>query len=350
MRLDKFLADMGVGSRSDLKKAIRKSLVTVNGAVEKDPGAQVSAEDRICFDGAEIRYAEQQYYMLHKPAGVLSASEDRRQTTVVDLIRDTASTDASAANASRADHHVAGGHADGSIARSTEDELVRKDLFPVGRLDKDTEGLLIITNDGPLAHQLLVPKHHIDKIYYAIVTGTITEDDQRAFTRGIRYDEKLTALPATLRVLSTGKTVADLRRELGFPENVSAFVPSDEANAAAGQPALTRSDASRMLAEMNITDPTARLLRTHLAGPAFIGAEEPADITEDSLVSEVEITIQEGKFHQIKKMVKALPGGKEILYLRRISMGALRLDPDLAPGEFRKLRQEEIKILKDSVE
>lgn len=283
MRLDKFLADMGVGSRSDLKKAIRKSLVTVNGAVEKDPGAQVSAEDHICFDGAEIRYAEQQYYMLHKPAGVLSASEDRRQTTVVDLI-------------------------------NLNDELVRKDLFPVGRLDKDTEGLLIITNDGPLAHQLLVPKHHIDKTYYAIVTGTITEDDQRAFTRGIRYDEKLTALPATLRVLSTGKTVADLRHELGF------------------------------------TATSERLLRTRLAGPAFIGAEEPADITEDSLVSEVEITIQEGKFHQIKKMVKALPGGKEILYLRRITMGALRLDPHLAPGEFRKLRQDEIKILKDSVE
>ena len=319
MRLDKFLADMGVGSRSDLKKAIRKSLVTVNGTVEKDPGAQVSAEDHICFDGAEIRYAEQQYYMLHKPAGVLSASEDRRQTTVVDLI-------------------------------NLNDELVRKDLFPVGRLDKDTEGLLIITNDGPLAHQLLVPKHHIDKTYYAIVTGTITEDDQRAFTRGIRYDEKLTALPATLRVLSTGKTVADLRRELGFPENVSAFVPSDEANAAAGQPALTRSDASRMLAEMNITDPTARLLRTRLAGPAFIGAEEPADITEDSLVSEVEITIQEGKFHQIKKMVKALPGGKEILYLRRITMGALRLDPTLAPGDFRKLSEDEIKILKKETE
>ena len=314
MRLDKFLADMGVGSRSDLKKAIRKSLVTVNGAVEKDPGAQVSAEDRICFDGAEIRYAEQQYYMLHKPAGVLSASEDRRQTTVVDLIRDAASTDASAANASAADHHAAGGHDDGSIVRSTEDALVRKDLFPVGRLDKDTEGLLIITNDGPLAHQLLVPKHHIDKTYYAIVTGTITEDDQRAFTRGIRYDEKLTALPATLRVLSTGKTVAALRSELGF------------------------------------TATSERLLRTRLAGPAFIGTEEPADITDDTLVSEVEITIQEGKFHQIKKMVKALPGGKEILYLRRITMGALRLDPALAPGEFRKLRQEEIKILKKEIE
>ena len=312
MRLDKFLADMGVGSRSDLKKAIRKALVTVNGAVEKDPGAQVSAEDHICFAGAEIRYAEQQYYMLHKPAGVLSASEDRRQTTVVDLIRDAASTDASAANASAADHHAAGGHDDGSIVRSTEDARVRKDLFPVGRLDKDTEGLLIITNDGPLAHQLLVPKHHIDKTYYAIVTGTVTEDDQRAFTRGIRYDEKLTALPATLRVLSTGKTVAALRRALGF------------------------------------TATSERLLHTRLAGPAFIGAEEPADITDDTLVSEVEITIQEGKFHQIKKMVKALPGEKEILYLRRITMGALRLDPALAPGEFRKLSEDEIKILKDA--
>ncbi|MEE1378056.1 MAG: pseudouridine synthase [Oribacterium sp.] len=314
MRLDKFLADMGVGSRSDLKKAIRKSLVTVNGAVEKDPGAQVSAEDHICFNGAEIRYAEKQYYMLHKPAGVLSASEDRRQTTVVDLIRDAASTDASAANASTADHHAAGGYADGRIARSTKDARVRKDLFPVGRLDKDTEGLLIITNDGPLAHQLLVPKHHIDKTYYAIVTGTITEDDQRAFTRGIRYDEKLTALPATLRVLSTGKTVAELRRALGF------------------------------------TATSERLLRTRLAGPAFIGAEDPADITDDTLVSEVEITIQEGKFHQIKKMVKALPGGKEILYLRRITMGALRLDPALAPGEFRKLSEDEIRILKKETE
>ena len=375
MRLDKFLADMGVGSRSDLKKAIRKSLVTVNGTVEKDPGAQVSAEDHICFDGAEIRYAEQQYYMLHKPAGVLSASEDRRQATVVNLIRDGASTDVSAANASAADHHAAGGHdattaaesaaggrADGSIARSTEDALVRKDLFPVGRLDKDTEGLLIITNDGILAHQLLVPKHHIDKTYYAIMTGTITEDDQRAFTRGIRYDEKLTALPATLRVLSTGKTVGDIRAQLGFPVSVSAFVPSDDANAGDGQPvacseqcdtdvACARCDANqvqRMLADMRITDPMARLLRTRLAGPAFVGAEEAADITEDSLVSEVEITIQEGKFHQIKKMVKALPGGKEILYLRRITMGALRLDPELLPGEFRKLSEDEIKILKDA--
>lgn len=329
MRLDKFLADMGVGSRSDLKKAIRKSLVTVNGAVEKDPGAQVSAEDRIFFDGAEIRYAEQQYYMLYKPAGVLSASEDRRQTTVVDLID------------------------------SNEDELVRKDLFPVGRLDKDTEGLLIITNDGPLAHQLLVPKHHIDKTYYAIVTGTITEDDQRAFARGIRYDEKLTALPATLRILSTGKTVAEIRRQLGFPASVAAFVPQDDAAAddaqADASPApqatdhvRTRSDASRLLADLRITDPTARLLRTRLAGPAFIGAEEPADITDDTLLSEVEITIQEGKFHQIKKMVKALPGGKEILYLRRTTMGALQLDPTLAPGEFRKLSEDEIQILKDA--
>ena len=138
--------------------------------------------------------------------------------------------------------------------------------------------------------------------------GTITEENQRAFTHGIRYDEKLTALPATLRILETGETVAEVRQKLGLP--------------------------------------TERLLRTRLSGSSFLGAEEAADIIEDSPVSEVEITIQEGKFHQIKKMVKALPGGKEILYLRRISMGALRLDPDLAPGDFRKLSEEELEILR----
>ena len=330
MRIDKYLADMGAGTRGELRKSIRKNGVRIGGELIFDPGyllKEDGASDvfpEVIYQGELWQYEPVVWYMLNKPAGVLSASEDRRQTTVVDLIRDAVSTDASAANASAADHHAAGGHDtttavesaadghdDGSIARSTEDELVRKDLFPVGRLDKDTEGLLIITNDGLLAHQLLVPKHHIDKTYYAIVTGTITEDDQRAFTRGIRYDEKLTALPATLRVLSTGKTVAALRRALGF------------------------------------TATSERLLRTRLAGPAFIGAEEPADITDDTLVSEVEITIQEGKFHQIKKMVKALPGGKEILYLRRITMGALRLDPALAPGEFRKLSESEVRILKD---
>ena len=257
---------MGVGSRSDLKKAIRKSLVTVNGAVEKDPGAQVSAEDRSCFDGAEIRYAEQQYYMLHKPAGVLSASEDRRQTTVVDLIRDAASTDASAANASAADHHAAGGHADGSIARSTEDALVRKDLFPVGRLDKDTEGLLLLTDDGALAHDLLAPKKHVDKVYFVCVDGTLDEKDCAAFAAGMTLGDGLACLPARLEILSAG----------------------------------------------------AR--------------------------SEALVTIREGKFHQIKRMLAAR--GKPVVYLKRLSMGPLTLDETLPKGAYRLLTEEETALLR----
>ena len=279
IRLNKMLSEAGVCSRREADRLIEAGRITVDG-VTASMGQRILPGQQVLLDGKAVGGKERPVLLLvNKPAGVVcTTAEFKNEKNMVDMV----------------------------------DYPVR--LYPVGRLDKDTEGLLIITNDGPLAHQLLVPKHHIDKTYYAIVTGTITEDDQCAFTRGIRYDEKLTALPATLRVLSTGKTVAALRRELGF------------------------------------TATSERLLRTRLAGPAFIGAEEPADITDDTLVSEVEITIQEGKFHQIKKMVKALPGGKEILYLRRITMGALRLDPDLAPGEFRKLRQDEIKILKDSVE
>ena len=389
MRLDKFLADMGVGTRSELKKAIRKSQVTVNGTVAKDPGLQVSSEDQVTFDGTEIRYAEMQYYMLHKPAGVLSASEDRRQTTVVDLIRTGTSretaqhpsqslaigVDTACAKTRRSmprsQEKTVDAQADPTPAAERGDSgfdaaPVRTDLFPVGRLDKDTEGLLIITNDGVLAHQLLAPKHHIDKTYYAVVTGTITEEDQRTFTRGIRYDEHLTAMPATLRILASGETAGDVRQKLGFPARLTSE-GLEEANAGACQPmtALDASDAegkvqtpvdTALPAETQaaaasvtrILDPTERLRRTRLSGSAFLGAEEAADITEDTLVSEVEITIQEGKFHQIKKMVKALPGGKEILYLRRISMGALTLDPALAPGAFRTLSEEEISILKDA--
>ena len=314
MRLDKFLADMGVGTRSELKKAIRKSRVSVDGCVERDPGAQVSEESRVCFDGAEIRYMKKQYYMLHKPAGVLSASEDRRQTTVVDLIL---------GSAAYADELP-------STAAPEKAEAIRRDLFPVGRLDKDTEGLLVITNDGVLAHQLLAPKHHIDKTYYAVVAGTITAEDQRAFERGIRYDAHLTAMPAKLRVLSTGKTVREIRRALGFPEELPMPMQAPEEPAAARQ----------------LDAAAQRLLRTRLSGAAFRGAEEAADITEETEVSEVEITIQEGKFHQIKKMVRALPGDRDIVYLRRISMGPLRLDPGLLPGSFRPLTEEEAEALR----
>lgn len=235
MRLDKFLSDMGVGSRSELKRSIRKGLVTVNGQVQKDPGADVDTTSEISFDGNPVLYQSFEYYMMNKPAGVISASEDKRQKTVLDLM----------------------------------DSRKRKDLFPAGRLDRDTEGLLLITNDGQLAHRLLSPKHHVDKCYFVRVSGALGEEDVQRFADGIPYDEALTAMPAKLRILESG------------------------------------------------TD-----------------------------FSTAETTIQEGKFHQIKKMFAALGNGREVVYLKRLSMGPLTLDPDLAPGEYRALTEEELAALK----
>ena len=235
MRLDKFLSDMGVGSRSELKRSIRKGLVTVNGQVQKDPGADVDTTSEISFDGNPVLYQSFEYYMMNKPAGVISASEDKRQKTVLDLM----------------------------------DSRKRKDLFPAGRLDRDTEGLLLITNDGQLAHRLLSPKHHVDKCYFVRVSGALGEEDVQRFADGIPYDEALTAMPAKLRILESG------------------------------------------------TD-----------------------------FSTAETTIQEGKFHQIKKMFAALGSGREVVYLKRLSMGPLTLDLNLAPGEYRALTEEELAALK----
>ena len=219
MRLDKYLSDMGAGTRSELKKAIKAGLVTVDSKTITDPGIHVSPDSVVLFQGRPVAYETYVYYMLHKPAGVISASEDPRETTVVDLIT----------------------------------EQKRKDLFPVGRLDRDTEGLLIITNDGEMSHRLLSPRHHVDKIYYARVTGEVTPDDIQAFESGIVLPDGLECLPAVLRVL---------------------------------------------------------------------GQSEYCD---------TEVTIREGKFHQIKRMFLAL--GHEVVYLKRLSMGPLTLDPDLAPGD-----------------
>ncbi len=280
MRLDKFLSDMGVGSRSEVKKNIRWGKVLVAGKAVRDPGFQVETGDEILYKKQPVRYEAMQYYMLHKPNGVISASEDKKQTTVVDLIRDQAGN-------------------------------VRKDLFPVGRLDKDTEGLLIITNDGALAHQLLAPKHHIDKVYYAQVSGEITEADQKAFEEGIVFDEERKAMPAGLRILKTGLPMTPALRDR-FLDVVLPIRGRDIAEEAAQE-------------------------------------EARRSLTIPDSYSEVEITIQEGKFHQAKKMVQALGNGKRVLYLRRISMGEITLDPALAPGEYRLLTEEELAKLKGYV-
>ena len=231
MRLDKYLADMNVGTRSELKKDIRKGLVTVAGTVVKDPGKNVEPlKDEVFYRGRKIEYETFVYYMLNKPAGVISATDDKRMQTVIDLLP----------------------------------EERRRHLFPVGRLDKDTEGLLLITNDGELAHRLLSPKYHVDKKYFARIRGAVTSEDAEAFARGISLED-FTCMPADL--------------------------------------VIERSDE----------------------------------------ISEVMVTIREGKFHQIKRMFEALD--KEVIYLKRLEMGSLILDEELVPGEFRRLTEEELRSL-----
>ena len=172
MRLDKFLADMGLGTRSEVKKAIRKGLAQVNAQTIREPEYKVDTEaDQVLFGGQPAAYREFEYYMLNKPAGVISATEDPKERCVVDLI----------------------------------ESRMRKDLFPVGRLDKDTGGLLLITNDGDLAHRLLSPKKHVDKVYFARIRGRVTEEDVEHFRQGVDIGEKNRTLPSELRILEAGE-------------------------------------------------------------------------------------------------------------------------------------------------
>lgn len=229
IRLDKYLADMGIGTRAEVKKYIRQGKVKVDGLVAKSPELKIDElVQKIFYLDQPVIYEQYEYYMLHKPAGVISATTDKKEKTVVDLIS----------------------------------EKKRKDLFPVGRLDKDTEGLLIITNDGELAHRLLSPKKHVDKVYYVKVKGIVTEEDKKAFQLGVDIGQGEVTQPAVLNILA-----------------------ADE-------------------------------------------------------ISEIELTIREGKFHQVKRMFIAV--GKEVIYLKRLSMGNLVLDETLKIGEYRPLTSEEI--------
>ena len=175
IRLDNYLADMGVGTRQEVKRYIRKGSVSVDGKTVKAPEQKIDGEtQRVAVDGQEIGYAAYEYYMLNKPAGVISATEDQRDRTVIDLIGDRK----------------------------------RKDLFPAGRLDKDTEGLLLITNDGQLAHRLLSPRRHVDKTYYARIRGRVTEEDVGSFAHGVNIGsgeaQEWTA-PGVLEIIAGGE-------------------------------------------------------------------------------------------------------------------------------------------------
>ena len=237
VRLDKFLAEMGKGTRSEIKKYIKQGRVKVNNEVVKAADYKIDAyADSVTFDDEEVKYDRFVYYMLNKPKGVISATEDKSKRTVIDLI-------------------------------SAEDK--RRNLFSMGRLDIDTTGLLIISNDGELSHRLLSPKYHVDKCYYAVVEGMVTEDD-----------------------------VMTLKQPLNIGSN--------------SKPELT------MPAELEI-------------------------ISSSYDKSEVYLTIKEGKYHQVKRMMARI--NHPVIELKRVSFGGIRLDEGLYEGEYRRLTDEEVEIL-----
>lgn len=235
MRVDKLLSNVGVASRAELKKYCKQGLISVNGEVINNPGVQVDSEsDDIRFNGEKIVYREFVYIMLNKPDGYISATYDKYDPIVLDLI---------------------------------DQSYLVFEPFPVGRLDKDTEGLLVLTNDGQLAHRVLSPKKHVPKTYYAKIQGKVTEEDILAFEKGVILDDGYETMPSQLKILK-----------------------SDD-------------------------------------------------------MSEIELTIHEGKFHQVKRMFESV--GKKVVYLKRLSMGKLKLDESLKLGEYRELTEEEVKLIEE---
>jgi len=235
MRLDKLLANMGYGSRKEVKQLLKQKAVTVDGAYVKDAALHVDPEKQdVSVFGERVVYTEFVYFMMNKPPDVISATEDVRDETVIDLL---------------------------------EPLHQHFQPFPVGRLDKDTEGLLLLTNDGQLAHHLLSPKKHVPKVYYAQIEGLVTEEDCKKFVQGVELDDGYVTKPGELNILKS------------------------------------------------------------------------------DLQSEIELTIQEGKFHQVKRMFESV--GKRVTYLKRLSMGSLKLDDNLALGEYRELTTKELADLQN---
>ncbi|WP_214771149.1 MULTISPECIES: pseudouridine synthase [unclassified Exiguobacterium] len=233
MRLDKLLSNMGAGSRKEVKLLLKAGAIQVDGEIVRDPKQHVDVEtQQVLMYGEPVTYQKYIYLMMNKPPGVISATEDKRDETVIDLL--------------------------------FEDVTYFKP-FPVGRLDKDTEGLLLLTNDGSFNHALMSPKKHVEKTYYAEVTGVLTQEDVEAIAAGVTLEDGYQAKPGKLVILSTTETDSTL-----------------------------------------------------------------------------ELTITEGKFHQVKRMMLAL--GKEVTFLKRRSIGRLELDPALALGDYRELTPDELSL------
>lgn len=234
IRIDKMISNVGLGSRKQIKQDAKKGNIKVNDIIVKDSSKIIETEkDEVKYKGEKVKYVQYIYLMMNKPQGVVSATEDNYDKTVVDLLEN-------------------------------KDKFYEP--FPVGRLDKDTEGLLLITNDGQLTHNLLSPRKHVDKTYYVELAEEVTEEDVNEFAEGIILaEENYKTLPAVLEII-----------ESGYP-------------------------------------------------------------------SKCHVTIKEGKFHQIKRMFIAI--NNEVTYLKRISMGNLKLDETLKLGEYRHLTEEELKLL-----
>jgi len=233
-RLDKVLANSGYGSRKEVKALVKTGNVTIDGIKVKDSSIQINPEkNEIFINGEKVLFRNFIYLIMNKPAGVVSATFDNYDKTVVDLLQ-------------------------------PEHEAIKP--FPIGRLDKDTVGLLLLTNDGELNHKLISPKYHVNKVYYAEIDKAINEEDVKAFEEGIILDDDYKCMPAWLKILKVDK------------------------------------DGSR-----------------------------------------VEVTIQEGKFHQVKRMF--LSRGKSVVYLRRIKFGAINIDESLKEGEYRELTEGELKSI-----
>ena len=195
MRLDKFLVEMGIGSRSQVKQYVKKGTVTVNGAPVKSSDVKIDENnDTIKYNGRILNYSRYRYFLLNKPAGCVSATKDNVHQTVIDLLK----------------------------GENT------KDLSPVGRLDIDTEGLLLLTNDGALTHHLLSPAHHIPKTYYAEIDGYVTDDTINLFATGVDIGDEKPTLPADLRILSSDSTAARSEIELIIPGSSGTLVLSTQ--------------------------------------------------------------------------------------------------------------------------
>ena len=323
IRLDKMLAHEGYGTRSDVRRLVREGVVTVNGRTASDPGMHVRPEeDEVLVRGRAVAYREFRYIMLHKPAGVVSATEDARERTVLGLL---------------------------------PDDLRRRGLFPVGRLDKDAEGFLLLTNDGKLAHGLTSPRKAVYKIYQALVRGDADAADAEAFAAGVALDDGYVTMPARLTVLASmpAPALAEYAADVGEPtegERTSGGPGTPKAagalDAAWAPRGAMASDEAPSEGEAGAgAIPEMRRAAQRLAEEPFLNRNAWEEAVRDgAVVSWVEVALREGKFHQVKRMFEAI--GKKVLYLRRVAVGALRLDPALEPGEWRELTPEEEEALR----